>query len=194
MRSFSIIASSKTGCPPGRSNPRDSTSLEPPSGSISARPFHWRLRMARCHTSPLRRGGRARFKAHAWRACRLGRVSGVQIPPSPPGADVAATLIGRAATGLLGGCAYCLTRPISLPDIIKNSQLLSERGFDRIFLPDRNLGERCQYLDRLTVYALSIIAKIRGCELIRFSQAQINPAADYNTRARHRSVHPRLRL
>jgi hypothetical protein len=32
----------------------------------------------------LRRGGRARFKAHAWRACRLGRVSGVRIPPSPP--------------------------------------------------------------------------------------------------------------
>jgi hypothetical protein len=31
-----------------------------------------------------RRGGRARFKAHAWRACRLERVSGVQIPPSPP--------------------------------------------------------------------------------------------------------------
>ena len=31
-----------------------------------------------------RRGGRARFKAHAWRACKLGRVSGVQIPPSPP--------------------------------------------------------------------------------------------------------------
>jgi hypothetical protein len=33
---------------------------------------------------PARRGGRARLKAHAWRACKLGRVSGVQIPPSPP--------------------------------------------------------------------------------------------------------------
>jgi RHS repeat-associated protein len=31
-----------------------------------------------------RRGGRARFKAHAWNACRLERVSGVRIPPSPP--------------------------------------------------------------------------------------------------------------
>jgi hypothetical protein len=164
MRSFSIIASSKTVCPPGGWNPRDSTSFKPPSRSISARPFHWRLRIARCHTSLLRRGGRARFKAHAWRACRLGRVSGVQIPPSPPGADVAATLIGGAQlpAGLVDVSAYCLTRRISLPDIIKNTLLLSERGFDRIFLPDRNLGERCQYLDRLTVYALSIIAKIRG--------------------------------
>ena len=35
-------------------------------------------------TPRTRRGGRARFKAHAWRACKLGRVSGVQIPPSPP--------------------------------------------------------------------------------------------------------------
>src|ERR1039458_1820779 len=32
----------------------------------------------------VRRGGRARFKAHAWNACRLERVSGVRIPPSPP--------------------------------------------------------------------------------------------------------------
>ena len=31
-----------------------------------------------------RRGGRARLKAHAWNACRLERVSGVRIPPSPP--------------------------------------------------------------------------------------------------------------
>ena len=31
-----------------------------------------------------RRGGRARFKAHAWRACVLEREPGVQIPPSPP--------------------------------------------------------------------------------------------------------------
>jgi hypothetical protein len=35
-------------------------------------------------TPRTRRGGRARFKAHAWRACKLGRVSGVQLPPSPP--------------------------------------------------------------------------------------------------------------
>ena len=32
----------------------------------------------------MRRGGRARFKAHAWNACKLERVSGVRIPPSPP--------------------------------------------------------------------------------------------------------------
>src|ERR1019366_10050769 len=32
----------------------------------------------------VRRGGRARFKAHAWNACRLERVSGVRIRPSPP--------------------------------------------------------------------------------------------------------------
>jgi hypothetical protein len=31
-----------------------------------------------------RRGGRARFKAHAWNACRAERFSGVRIPPSPP--------------------------------------------------------------------------------------------------------------
>ena len=34
--------------------------------------------------SSQRRGGRARFKAHAWNACKLERVSGVRIPPSPP--------------------------------------------------------------------------------------------------------------
>ena len=28
----------------------------------------------------MRRGGRARFKAHAWNACKLERVSGVRIP------------------------------------------------------------------------------------------------------------------
>src|SRR5580658_5081875 len=32
----------------------------------------------------MRRGGRAWFKAHAWNACKLERVSGVRIPPSPP--------------------------------------------------------------------------------------------------------------
>src|SRR5215469_11273621 len=42
----------------------------------------------------MRRGGRARLKAHAWRACRLGRVSGVQIPPSPPPSPI----IGRLLT------------------------------------------------------------------------------------------------
>jgi hypothetical protein len=42
-----------------------------------------------------RRGGRARFKAHAWRACRLGRVSGVQIPPSPPASPLASRFSGE---------------------------------------------------------------------------------------------------
>jgi hypothetical protein len=45
----------------------------------------WRGAFPRCHTGgSLRRGGRARFKAHAWRACVLEREPGVQIPPSPP--------------------------------------------------------------------------------------------------------------
>ena len=45
----------------------------------------WQAGGHKWHTDArTRRGGRARFKAHAWRACKLERVSGVQIPPSPP--------------------------------------------------------------------------------------------------------------
>src|ERR1700731_1621482 len=43
------------------------------------------MRASKWHTEhSLRRGGRVRLNAHAWNACRLERVSGVRIPPSPP--------------------------------------------------------------------------------------------------------------
>jgi hypothetical protein len=42
------------------------------------------LEQCKLSSAAMRRGGRARFKAHAWNACKLERVSGVRIPPSPP--------------------------------------------------------------------------------------------------------------
>ena len=55
---------------------------------------HWR---SKCKLScSMRRGGRARFKAHAWNACKLERVSGVRIPPSPPASPRCRRYLGRS--------------------------------------------------------------------------------------------------
>src|SRR5271169_6635512 len=80
----------------------------------------------------VRRGGRARLKAHAWNACRLERVSGVRIPPSPPYSLACFDTFWRSDEIGAWGAIHARSWTWRMPTIAahgKNRSKFSVRGF-----------------------------------------------------------------